>query len=520
MTRPLRSSDPTDPSPEPAQSRRRLSVIERFHFRDEVSAIEGLDRFLAWPFLSVAIGPLLALAAWWSVRAVDPAALPDDAKAMLAIFAIAAWYWVSGAIPPFATAVLVVGLGALLVGYPAGLVPEEDHQPGSAIRGWTEFVSVGTAPVVILMLGGFVLSKAAQKHGLDRLLAGSLLRPFATGPRALVLGVMGVTALFSMWMSNTATAALMLTLLAPIIAGLDTTSALRRAMLLAVPIGANLGGIGTPIGTPPNAVAFAAMREQGIDVTFLGWTLVCTPFAAVMLVASWGVLCLLFPPSQADADAARRVARPQATPKPDDAAPSPVTFRTLVVAATFLVTVALWLTSEWTRLPNGAIALIPIVVFTALRLIDRRDINALEWDILLLIIGGLALGQGMERSGLANWLVGLLPVQGLGTVALIASLAGATLLLSTFMSNTAAANLLIPLGFGVAAAAGTGQEGPVALAIALAASLAMALPVSTPPNAMAYARGGVKTLDFVRSGSIIGMLGLTLAVALAALKPF
>jgi sodium-dependent dicarboxylate transporter 2/3/5 len=183
---------------------------------------------------------------------------------MLGIFVLAAWYWTTAAIPPFATGVLIMGLGALFLGYPAS-----DGRPfalpagGSTVADWTDFIEPAAAPVVILMLGGFILGKAAHKTGFDNLLARVLLTPFAHSPAKLILGVLLVTAVLSMWMSNTATAVMMCTLVGPLCFSLEKSSGLRRALLIAVPVGANVGGIGTPSARPPTRSRSVPSRPRG-----------------------------------------------------------------------------------------------------------------------------------------------------------------------------------------------------------------------------------------------------------------
>lgn len=153
-------------------------------------------------------------------------------------------------------------------------------------------------------------------------------------------------------------------------------------------------------------------------------------------------------------------------------------------------------------------ALVPAIAFTATGLLGRDDVNGVEWNILILIMGGIALGAGMQRTGLDQILVNAIPVGGL----ILAAMVLATLVFSTFMSNTAASNLLLPIGVSFAVAGG-GQTIQLGISIALAASVAMALPISTPPNAIAYARGEVNTRDMALAGSLIGVLATVLIVA-------
>ena len=187
--------------------------------------------------------------------------------------------------------------------------------------------------------------------------------------------------------------------------------------------------------------------------------------------------------------------------------------RGVFVLTVLVLTVGLWLTDRWHGLPTAVVALLPAIAFTATGVLDQTDVDSLEWDILILIGGGIALGAGIQMTGLDQIVVGAVP---LGGASVGIGLVAATVVVSTFMSNTAAANLLIPIGVSFAAQlVPGGGPGPfqIGCSIALAASLSMGLPVSTPPNAIAYASGDLETTDFVRAGGVIGLLGVVLILA-------
>lgn len=454
--------------------------------------------------LLIAAGPTLGAAAFWAAAAATGDALSADGAVMLGVFVLAAWYWITGAIPAFATGVLVMGLGALLIGVPAEEGRLFQAEPGSSeVRSWTEFIAPAAAPVVVLMLGGLILGHAAHETGFDRLLARVLLAPFLKSHARLVLGVLVVSGGLSMWMSNTATAAMVAALISPACAAMGERTNLRRRLLLAVAVGANAGGVGTPIGTPPNAIAFGALKAAGVEITFLGWMAFGVPLAAAVLLAAWGLLLRLMPAG----------AEPGPAPSVVLGAPDPHRHTTkegrwmvVTTGATFALTVLLWVTGQWTGLPVAAAALLPLMVFTATGILTRRDINSLEWDTLLLIAGGLALGTGMESTGLAAWMVGGIDVAALPASAAVLGLGAISMAMSTLMSNTAAANLLMPIAIGLAG--GAVSERQAAVAVALAAGLAMSLPVSTPPNAIVHGVGGLRSTDFLRIGLSVGALGL------------
>lgn len=167
------------------------------------------------------------------------------------------------------------------------------------------------------------------------------------------------------------------------------------------------------------------------------------------------------------------------------------------------------MTGEWTGTPSAAVSFLPITVFTATGILRDRDVRQLPWDILLLLAGGLALGNGVRDTGLAEWLVALLPFEGLGDLGVVVLICYATVLLSNLMSNTAAANILVPVAIVLAA----GFEAPAVVSMALCASCAMCLPISTPPNAIAFSSGQLDTGDFMVGGLLIGLLAPVLTLS-------
>jgi sodium-dependent dicarboxylate transporter 2/3/5 len=291
---------------------------------------------------------------------------------------------------------------------------------------------------------------------------------------------------------------MMITLTVPMLSQIPPSDPLRKGLILSVPFAANIGGMGTPIASPPNAVAVSFLLKAGYEISFLQWVLIATPLMIGLLLFSWALLTFLYAPRQEIA-----FAKPVA---------EPMDGLDWYVVGVLVTTIGLWLTEGWHGLSTAVVALLPAVAFTATGLLTRRDVNSLEWHILILIMGGIALGVGMQETGLDAVFVSLIPSQG---NVVLGALVVATILFSTFISNTAAANLLLPIG--IAFAAGTtdpDSPGAIVLAasIALAASLAMSLPVSTPPNTIAYSQGGLTSGDFVRPGVVIGIVAVVLIV--------
>ncbi len=425
----------------------------------------------------------------------EHAGLTEPARHALFVLLTAAGWWITGAIPAFAVSLAVIALQIALLGDPnrpfAGGDPER----------WQRFISPWASPVMWLFLGGLVLAAAATRTGLDRRLAERVLLVAGTAPSRVLLAVMGVTFVLSMFMSNTATTAMMIALVVamPIVATAEAPADRRyaTALLLGIPVAANIGGMGTVIGTPPNAIAVAALAASG-PIDFARWMVYGLPPALLLAVLAWRWLVwryLRTLPSEMGADAAAP-------------APSPFTGRSVFVAVLFLVTVVTWLTESLHGVPTAVVAVMPIAVLAVAGVIRERDVRALPWDVLMLIAGGLSLGVGVSETGLADWLVSRLPVAGLPAPLLAILLATVGTLLSTFISNTAAATILTPLALALA----NGEARLVLIPLALAMSSAMSLPVSSPPNAIAFATQRIGRRDLREAGLLLGVATPLLAV--------
>ena len=442
---------------------------------------------------------VLAAGVFWSFTGLVN--VPQEAAFMSGIFVLAGVLWMTEALPLFATSLLVIGLQIIFLANPGGW-PGLGFAKGAS-PSYREILSQAADPVLVLFFGGFVLARAAINEGLGRAMTAVLLRPFGTQPRWVLLGLMLITLVFSMWMSNTASTAMMLALVTPLVGSMPPGEPFRKAIVLCVPFAANIGGMGTPVASPPNAIAVGILQQAGHPVAFLNWMLVAAPLMMILIVFTWWLLTHFFAPATVGL-------RLEATSQP-------LTPRGKWVVGVFGVTVVLWMTDRWHGLPAAVVALLPPVMLTGTGVFTRADLDGLEWSILILIAGGLSLGSGLQLTGMdrlaAQWLAGA----GGSGLWLLAGLVLATMVVSCFMSNTAAATLVLPIGLSVASVAAKPAVGfsPVqaALSIALAASLAMALPVSTPANAIAYARGEFTTRDMAKVGVLVGGFAALLIVA-------
>ncbi|MFC7173445.1 SLC13 family permease [Haloplanus litoreus] len=484
------------------------------------------------------------------------AALSSAAGYALGVTAFAAILWLTGAIPLSLTA---LAIPVLLVVF--GVVPDF----GAAVTGFAD-------PVVFLLFAGFALAEALQYHGIDRRVAYHVLLSVGTSPRRLVLAVMVATAVLSMIISNTATTAMMV----PIAVGLagevtevravdaepaagdddrrGATAApnFQLAMLLGVAYAASLGGVGTLVGTPPNAIVVGQLQElTGYGITFLDWLVVGLPMVVLTLPVAWWLLTfVVYPPQVDDVSAAR--ARADRGLR-ESGALGPRARRTLVI---FGLTALGWLAGGLGFLvrpylppavyvtlfggaalrlrdgrPPGAlyyvtVGLVGVVALVVTDAVEWDSLLDVDWGTLLLLGGGISLADALVRTGATEWLATAV-LGGLGTVPLVALILVVVTLVvvvGELASNTAMAAIIAPLlvGIGPAYATTLGTEPSTAAAFlaivgAVAASYGFALPVATPPNAIAFGAGYMRREDMLRAGLPLDAVVILLATGVLTL---
>jgi solute carrier family 13 (sodium-dependent dicarboxylate transporter), member 2/3/5 len=457
--------------------------------RREIEKLLGALEVTSWrPLLLIGA---CVLVAWLAALVPEHTGLNPGARWALFILVLAAGLWVTEAIPAYAVAMLVIGLEIAILGREGGVFATDEHT-------WRIFVEPWGSPLIWLFFGGFVLARGIQSSGLDRWFSAKVLRRFGARPSRVLLGSMMVTFGFSMFASNTATSAMMIAVLSPVVASLHEDP-FGKGLILGVPFAANIGGMATLIGTPPNAIAAGSLADVD-PIGFARWMGLGLPPAACLLLVAWVFLLRRFPQRLAAVDlSALGLVTDARLPA----------WRRLIVLLTFITTVGMWLTEPLHGVPTPVVAFVPLTVFTVSGVLSSEDVRCLQWDVLLLLAGGLALGVGVSETGLADWLVDMLPTRGASTLMLAVIFAVTAMVLSNFMSNTAAANVIIPMGLALA----VGNEALVVVPIAFGASLAMCLPVSTPPNAIAYATGNIEARDFLVGGALLGVIGLVLALA-------
>ncbi|MFM8635418.1 MAG: SLC13 family permease [Planctomycetia bacterium] len=456
--------------------------------------------------------------------------LSPEAQVLAPILVAVIVLWVTEALPLAVTALL--GAVACVV---AGVAPAKE-----VFRPFAD-------PLIFLFIGSFLLAEAIRLHGLDRRLAYAVLSvPWVDErPHRILAAVALVSVLISAFISNTCTAAMMMAIVSGILAAVESAAGqgARRsepgfatALFLCVAFAASIGGLATPIGTPPNLIGLGFIRDQlGVAVSFLEWCMIGVPLVAVLATVAVVVLVRLFPAGIERLDGvADYVARERSNL-------GSWTAGQWSTAAAFAITVAMWVlpgiaiavlgpshaVSAWLgrRLPEGVAALIGAMLLFVLpggRQHGRRRPALqwrearIDWDIVLLYGGGMALGELCFSTGLAaavgQSIDGWIPAGAWGGTVLVAVAALVAVITSEFTSNTASANMVVPVVIALAKATG-GDPLPAALAATFAASLGFMMPVSTPCNAIVYGSGQIPLRSMMRSGAIIDVAGAILVTA-------
>jgi sodium-dependent dicarboxylate transporter 2/3/5 len=482
----------------------------------ELGAVMALSaserRFERWrQTVGLFAGPLLLLAVWLAPMP----GLTEEAHRLAAVVALVVTWWMTEPVPLAVTALLGTALTVV-----AGVAPAQEA--------FAPFAS----PTIFLFLGSFMIGRAASEHGLDRRLAWSLLSLPLVGGSVLriAIAIGALTMALSAWMSNTATTAMMLPVATGLLQALHGRGArLSRqapaAFLVSIAYAASIGGIATPVGTPPNLITLGLLDKLvQVRVNFLVWMLIATPISVAMGMA----LFLLV---------GRHLSTGASRPAPlrvSDAGRSPAGWGAAQrnVALAFGLAVAGWITpglaallwpdaaaSRWlaTHLDEAVVAVLAAMLLFVLPIdfarrrftLDWTSAAQIDWGTILLFGGGLALGHQMFATGLAAH-VGqrLVALSGADTLWTITALGiVVAVVLTEVTSNTAATNMLVPVMLSVAQASGVSPV-PPALGVCLAASMAFMLPVSTPPNAIVYGTGLVPVLTMVRYGVLMDLVSI------------
>ncbi|WP_018479526.1 SLC13 family permease [Pontibacter roseus] len=426
------------------------------------------------------------LSGWLVAETTD---LTPQIAYMTGILVTAALLWATETIPLFATSLLIIGAQVILLGNPGNW--SILNTPGIATIPYQRFLDPISDPIIYLFLGGFILAKVGVKVNVDVYLSSVMLRIFGLSAKSALLGVIVITTIFGMWISNTATTAMMIILTSSILAFVPASNSFRKGLTLAIPFSASIGGLATPIGSPPNAIAVGLLANEGVQVDFLTWMVIMLPLVVVLLFILFQLLWLRY--------------KPEIPLMLTPVEKKPFSGEGIFVIVVFGITVLLWLTDSWHGIPSAVVALFPAIMFTATGLLSIKEFNRLEWNILFVIAGGLALGEGMSLTGLDKVIADSLPLESEWIVLIIFI---TTLVVGTFMSNTTTAILFIPMAISMAHQLEGVNVKFMAIGLAVMAGSSMALPISTPPNAIAYSTNELTTKDFAVNGIVIGISSL------------
>jgi sodium-dependent dicarboxylate transporter 2/3/5 len=432
-----------------------------------------------------------------------------------AVAALMAVWWMTEALPIHVTACV-----------PLFVFPLAGVLPGGTAEVVRTTALTYVSDYVLLFAGGMCIGAAMQQHGLDRRIALGILRAIGAEPRRLLLGFLVATAGVSLWISNTAAAAMMLPIATAVIRQLEERSGGTRlrgyggSVMLSIAYAANIGGIGTKIGTPPNMQLCGVLRDMGVEVSFLQFAAIGLPFVLLMIPVAWA---LLWWTGRADAprggEARGRVAE-------EARRLGPMGGGEWMVLSVFVGAAALWVfgrplaeaagtglrSSQVEGYTGVAAAVVLLLVrYRGRALLGWTSLRAVPWPTLLLLGGSFAMAAGVESSGLSTWLgaelAGLRDLPGFVQV-LAASLA--CVAISAVASNTATVAVMLPL---LRSAAAPAQLTTVLFASAFAASCDFALPAGTPPNAIVFGSGYVSFLRMAKTGIVLDLVAAALVAA-------
>lgn len=456
------------------------------------------------------LGIVLITAIVWNlpISIFDIDGLTVVQQRIIAIFVFATLSWLTECIPAWATSLAIMTIMCVTVSENSFNVFKGDGI-GELLKS-KDIMASFADPIIMLFLAGFILAIAASKSGLDTLLAKNMIRPFGKKSENVLLGFLFITGIFSMFISNTATAALMLTFLAPVFASLPANGKGRIALTMSIPLAANLGGIGTPIGTPPNMIAMKFLNDPdglNLGISFGQWMLIMGPLVIILLLICWRVILYFFPFSKKTIELEIKGEIHRG-------------WRMYVVIATFIITILLWIIpKEITGINTNTVSMIPMGIFAITGVINAKDLQQIDWSVIWMVAGGFALGLGMNGSGLADVAIESIPFGSWSPIVILIVSGLICYFLSNFISNTATAALLMPILAVVCRAMGNkldviGGTSTVLIGVAIAASTAMCLPISTPPNAIAYSTGLIEQKDMLKAGLTCGLISIILGYGL------
>ena len=468
-------------------------------------------------FIGLIIGIIFLIA---TCLLPSPESLNNKAWLTLGVAILMATWWLTEAIPLPATGLLPLVLFPLL-----GI---------SSIKDTAQAFS---HPIIFLFMGGFIIGLAMQHTGLHKRIAYYIISKFKSSPKSLVFGFMCATAFLSMWISNSATAIMMLPIALSIITVFKEDkndikdNNFDKALVLSIAFSATIGGIATIIGTPPNTVMAAMLSEiYNYEINFVDWLKIGLPTSIILLPITWIILTFLCFPLNSKASIKDKVIRDKIKEL------GKISQDEIMVGIVFIITASLWISRKWLStaldgvIPAGALNDSTIAIMAAIflfiipsnrpkrkRLIDWQVAQNIPWGALILIGGGLSLATVINSSGVATWIGSLSSnLSNISIVFIVLICIASIIVLTELTSNTATASTFIPI-MG-ATALGLGQD-PLLLIIpaTLAASCAFMMPVATPPNTIAYASGHLKISDMIKAGIWLNIISIIIIGVIIAL---
>ena len=468
-------------------------------------------------FIGLIIGIIFLIA---TCLLPSPESLNNKAWLTLGVAILMATWWLTESIPLPATGLLPIVLFPLL-----GI---------SSIKDTAQAFS---HPIIFLFMGGFIIGLAMQHTGLHKRIAYYIISKFKSSPKSLVFGFMCATAFLSMWISNSATAIMMLPIALSIITVFKEDkndikdNNFDKALVLSIAFSATIGGIATIIGTPPNTVMAAMLSEMyNYEINFVDWLKIGLPTSIILLPITWIILTFLCFPLNSKASIKDKVIKDKIKEL------GKISQDEIMVGIVFIITASLWISRKWLStaldgvIPAGALNDSTIAIMAAIflfiipsnrpkrkRLIDWQVAQNIPWGALILIGGGLSLATVINSSGLATWIGSLSSnLSNISIVFIVLICIASIIVLTELTSNTATASTFIPI-MG-ATALGLGQD-PLLLIIpaTLAASCAFMMPVATPPNTIAYASGHLKISDMIKAGIWLNIISIIIIGVIIAL---
>jgi sodium-dependent dicarboxylate transporter 2/3/5 len=483
-------------------------MVEEENGDNEFSKCSLVKKKLVYLFMGLAFFALMCFME-------APKTMDIKAWRAAAVCLLMAWLWLTEALPIVATSMLPIALFPLF--------------------GVTSIANA-TAPyshkIIYLFMGGFMLAVAMEKWNLHRRLALTILRLSGVRPGALIAGFMFATAFLSMWVSNTATATMMLPIALSVITMLQgqedkKPSNFAIALLLSIAYSASIGGVATLIGTPPNAILAGYIEKTyGFEIGFGQWMEIGLPLSAVLMFVCWFLLTKVsFPLKDVNLDGAQDIVEAEYKKL------GKMSKGEIYVAIIFLTTAMLWLTRrhlavylpETMAISDAGIAMCAAVLMFAIPvdfkkgeyLLDWEAAKKLPWAVLVLVGGGLSLGSAITSTGLSNWIAGEMQLlSSYPALVIITVICVVVTAVSHMTSNTATAAAFVPLVAAIAVSIG---QDPMLLAVptVIAASCVFMMPVATPPNAIVFASGMVKIPDMARAGFWLNLVSIVLTIVFA-----